>query len=494
MKKFLTSLACIILGTCFAGTNNGGSGYITPPAESYVEWLDRFEVSEAHQDPKLDLSGDGISNAKVYSLGLDPYQNQYVYISNGDNFSFTKQEDATYTLVFEEAYDSSRDKYIDLNLQYSVDLKTWFGMQDPFERLPKSDTKPPRLSFTYPNMTIEDIDRLFFRVQLNIKCGRFSNGESTQKRFYKYEVSNALGECPSELQTLTCNYGVWESSGGTYEFNTCSIAQPDFAQEEYLGVTDISAAAEYQGISEETLLTNSMNETFLSGPLGFVAGDENVFSSYSVTGQSTYSTGWTSQFDFTGVAWSLKKSGTLITRQHIVQAKHYHSAVGDEVVFHDKNGNRHPRTITALRHLSPIVTIHDRNFYPDSTVLKLNEPLPVGIKHYKLARINYIDTSYTGVFPVIATDQFRNVRLLHFDLGLGYNGTVRYRVPFPGTYSENMTKPVLVSGDSGNPTFMVVDGNLVLSSTHHTSNGQGPYFGDPAIQHRVIEAVNLLGY
>ena len=84
MKKLLTSLACIILGTCFAGTNNGGSGYITPPAESYVEWLDRFEVSEAHQDPKLDLSGDGISNAKVYTLGLDPYQNQYAYISNGD--------------------------------------------------------------------------------------------------------------------------------------------------------------------------------------------------------------------------------------------------------------------------------------------------------------------------------------------------------------------------------------------------------------------------
>ena len=48
----------------------------------------------------------------------------------------------------------------------------------------------------------------------------------------------------------------------------------------------------------------------------------------------------------------------------------------------------------------------------------------------------------------------------------------------------------LIVGDSGNPSFLIVNGQLVLLETHTTGGpGAGPFYGDPNIQAAIRAAI-----
>ncbi|MDC0305750.1 hypothetical protein OAL16_01015 [Akkermansiaceae bacterium] len=51
----------------------------------------------------------------------------------------------------------------------------------------------------------------------------------------------------------------------------------------------------------------------------------------------------------------------------------------------------------------------------------------------------------------------------------------------------------LVKGDSGNPSFFISKGELVLIETHTSGGaGSGPFYGSPLIQEKLSAAITTL--
>ena len=122
----------------------------------------------------------------------------------------------------------------------------------------------------------------------------------------------------------------------------------------------------------------------------------------------------------------------------------------------------------------------------DIAVARLNLPLPPEVKFYRLA-----DTGDASISrPVIVSDQTNTLSVHQIDAVSG--GVVRLGF-VPGLnplYRRN-----LIVGDSGNPSFLWKNGELVLLETHTTGGpGAGPFYGDPQVQAAVRAAMAELGH
>jgi hypothetical protein len=90
--------------------------------------------------------------------------------------------------------------------------------------------------------------------------------------------------------------------------------------------------------------------------------------------------------------------------------------------------------------------------------------------------------------PVIVSDQNRNL-FVHLIDGVGM-GLIAFK---HDTSESHGWSKQLVVGDSGNPSFVIVGNELVLVETHTTGGaGAGPYYGYPAVQQSVRQAVQKL--
>lgn len=87
--------------------------------------------------------------------------------------------------------------------------------------------------------------------------------------------------------------------------------------------------------------------------------------------------------------------------------------------------------------------------------------------------------------PVIVSDQTKPLSIHQIEAVS--NGVVRLGF-IPGlnpVYRRN-----LVVGDSGQPSFLLRDGDLVLLQTHSTGGpGAGPFYGDPQVQAALRAAI-----
>ena len=70
-----------------------------------------------------------------------------------------------------------------------------------------------------------------------------------------------------------------------------------------------------------------------------------IFDSYLADRDANMADGWTKGMDMSGVSFNDKRTATLITRRHVVMAKHYTRPAGAPVVFHDRSGKRIERKI-----------------------------------------------------------------------------------------------------------------------------------------------------
>jgi hypothetical protein len=201
-----------------------------------------------------------------------------------------------------------------------------------------------------------------------------------------------------------------------------------------------------------------------------------IFKSYRPDRDSSMADGWTRGMDMSGVAFDDTRTATLITPRHVVMAKHYARPAAAPVVFHDRSGKRIERKLIGFS-----------SGAGDVMVGLLDEPVPSNYRPYPLPAVGSDITALIGR-PVIVSDQNRNL-FVHLISGFG-NGTIRFK--HDKTERHGWSKN-LVGGDSGNPSFLIVGSELVLIETHTTGGpGAGPYYGDPAVQQSVRQAVQKL--
>ncbi len=206
--------------------------------------------------------------------------------------------------------------------------------------------------------------------------------------------------------------------------------------------------------------------------------DPGIFKKYDAYGDSEMNVSWTRKFDASGISFNSKRTCTLITRQHVVMASHYIRKVPGLVVFHDRMGRRLERVLVAAR---PV--------HGDCAVGILNEPVPLGYKVYPLlAPYEGLADKLKGEF-VLVTDQ--NKRVFVHEVG-GVSGD-RIFFRFDAKKGVGYGK-VLIKGDSGNPSFIMVNGEPALLETHHTGGaGAGPFYGSAVLIEKIKAAVVAMG-
>jgi hypothetical protein len=202
----------------------------------------------------------------------------------------------------------------------------------------------------------------------------------------------------------------------------------------------------------------------------------DIFDSYYAHRNSNLANNWTRGMDMSGVSFDNSRTATLITPRHVVMAKHYARNAAAHVIFHDRKGKRVQRKLIG--------------FYPglgDVVVGLLDEPVPSNYTSYPLPTANTVGADLIGKF-VIVTDQHR--KLFVHQVASVSGGGIAFRHDPNQTHGWSKN---LIFGDSGNPSFVISGSELVLIETHTTGGpGAGPYFGDPAVQQSIREAVKKL--
>jgi len=201
-----------------------------------------------------------------------------------------------------------------------------------------------------------------------------------------------------------------------------------------------------------------------------------IFKTYRPNGESVWNKGWVRSFDLTGVAFDKPQTCTLITPRHAVMAKHYKRKIHSKVVFHDRKGIPHVRFIRSIEPCKG-----------DVAVALLDRPLPDGIATYALPNSATPESNVIGR-PIAVTDKRRGLYFHQVRSLSGLNLGMQFDPAQP-----HGTRKSLISGDSGNPSFLVQNGQLILAETHLSGGaGSGPYYGNSEIQESIRKAVAKL--
>jgi hypothetical protein len=192
---------------------------------------------------------------------------------------------------------------------------------------------------------------------------------------------------------------------------------------------------------------------------------------------------WTGNVNLTGIAYSNSRSGdarrgaTLISPRHVIMANHYALSAGDTVSFVDTNGNIVERTVDAtLKVATPANPL-----FPDRDIRlgRLNTDVPVSISWYKLFPDNwqnYLTMHVQNNLPLVSLDQQRKVihRWRRKYIAPAWNAANEDEFNESLFYHDtaNIASEAIVGGDSGQPNFHIVNGELLLVGTH-TWSGAG---------------------
>jgi hypothetical protein len=211
------------------------------------------------------------------------------------------------------------------------------------------------------------------------------------------------------------------------------------------------------------------------------ATGNDIFTSYATDRPSPWGGNFTRRMNFTGVAWDDTRTATLVSPEHVVMAAHYQRPVGTALVFHDRRGRPQRRVLAAVESLAGIA---------DVAVGRLDAPLPDSVRPYRVLPPSGGYGALAGCLAVVS-DQHRKA-FIHEIAGVTGNG-LHFRHPAASRISPHLTKN-LVTGDSGNPSFLLVGGELVLIETHTTGGpGAGPFLSSPAVFAAINGAMSKLG-
>jgi hypothetical protein len=205
-------------------------------------------------------------------------------------------------------------------------------------------------------------------------------------------------------------------------------------------------------------------------------GFPNIFKRYSVKKDAEMMPGWSRNFDMSGVSFNERMTLTLVTPRHVVMASHYRRRPGSKVVFHNRMGKRVERTLIGVAGVAG-----------DVAVGLLDSDVPGDLKVYPLPAPREDFTGLVGRTAVV-TDQ--NRRIFFHEVWRVGPTSIGFRHPKPAKHGWGKN---LVKGDSGNPSFLISGGELVLIETHTTGGGgSGPFYGSSGIQEKLAAAITRL--
>jgi hypothetical protein len=259
-----------------------------------------------------------------------------------------------------------------------------------------------------------------------------------------------------------------------------------------IGCQSVTSNEPLQMAPSGWLIRPGSPSNYLNGQLRAILPDtpggdgKRLFRKYQAKGQSWWEPHWALNLDFTGVAWDSAKAGTLIHPQYMVFASHFQRRLGEEVIFHDRQGLPVRRKIVSK---SIIYRIQS----PDVTVAKLDSPVPSRITHYPLLPMGHDYRVLNGA-SLLVTDKERQVHLFRINRvsqqgfeQIGSRPALEHE--FGYAWQERLEK-----GDSGHPAFLVVKGQLVMVSTLKGGGwaSSGPFFGGVRLQTALIAAIAKL--
>lgn len=166
---------------------------------------------------------------------------------------------------------------------------------------------------------------------------------------------------------------------------------------------------------------------------------------------------WCNDVDLTCISpWNSngghRKAGTLVTPRHIITAAHYEYNVGTTVRFVAADNTVHNRTVTGKKRHPNYVP-----YSPDLTLYTLDSDLPGSITPCKLMPSNWDDhlvQNFHNRPPALGLDQEEKALIIDF--------FARGSFMTPVDADRLIFHENKIGGDSGNPAFLIVNGELVL--------------------------------
>ncbi len=267
----------------------------------------------------------------------------------------------------------------------------------------------------------------------------------------------------------------------------CGESEESLTRPKMIGLSELSIQ---NGQSLKDYFLNQFNLYFPQSydTAGFPSGiDFNTqgkfFHSYSKTGVSVWKDNWmrSHDFSFSALAFDDAQRGTMITRRYGVVAKHYDSrrTPGSKIYFVDPNGQSIERTIEDR------VRIEGNG---DTTVIRLSTPLPCSIEAFPLLGQD-VDLAPALGIPVLMTNARKQLLLSELDSVVA--STITYRSP----QTDSGFYQALISGDSGDMTFLIAEGQPVFLSMHQAVFGSmalESYQSGESLHERVLAAIDLM--
>ena len=177
---------------------------------------------------------------------------------------------------------------------------------------------------------------------------------------------------------------------------------------------------------------------------------------------------WNQSFD--GYSSRYQKAGALISPRHVVLASHWHMPIGSNLLFVSNTNEMIYRTLSGLQSIAGT----------DITIGVLDSDVPDSVTYYPIIAsstlqllIKKYEPSPTYDIPMVVFDQEKKA-IIH---SLNYLSatTIGHAPYFSG--SRAFLSEYVVSGDSGSPSFIVVDDRPILLFAHYSAGG-GPNLGN----------------
>lgn len=202
----------------------------------------------------------------------------------------------------------------------------------------------------------------------------------------------------------------------------------------------------------------------------------------NVNRDPTFLQTWPTGLDFTGLARNAAYGFTLISPRHVVTAWHLNRFgvyPGLTLTFRDGSGNEYTRTIVAVEQIGAT----------DIALAVLDSDLPGTVAYYPVVSNSDMANYAPPAVPVLNYDQLGDYLIRKAQLPTNHGDVVPVRAyspnsslyPFGLEADKQDTPNALITGlypgDSGHPSFYVIDNKLAIVSEMHYSNGSGSMLG-----------------
>ncbi|XP_050398455.1 uncharacterized protein LOC126816209 [Patella vulgata] len=201
---------------------------------------------------------------------------------------------------------------------------------------------------------------------------------------------------------------------------------------------------------------------------------------------------WAYGLDLTPISpWNsnhgIRKAGTLVSKRHMLWARHYGIPVGSTIRFVDLHNNVVERKVAGIRYVNHSSTGHETFWGRNIVVGVLDKDVPDSISFAKVMPkgIDTFRPRRDTPLPVMSTD-FEEKALVT-DFSYYMNTGIGLRTPEVHSLEHDYYESK-IGGDSGNPSFFIIKDDLVLLFVF-TSGGAG---GGTSINHYYDEINRLM--